>query len=90
MPLENSSSGFEGERGPMICYNICKELYSALCCLGGFHVNVGNLDYLISFRLFLCLAKRNLGTGSDVHHTELGLFLCQHFHLGNFGKLQQT
>lgn len=57
----------------MICYNFCKELYSALCCPGGFHVkfHVGNLNYLDFFQIILvpCKKKSWYRVGCTSHRT---------------------
>ena len=35
----------------------------------------------------MCSAERDIASGKTLHHSELVVFLCQHLHLGNTGKL---
>ena len=38
-------------------------------------------------RLLLCPAEGDFSSRKDVPHSELSLFLCQHFHLGDIGEV---
>lgn len=43
--------------------------------------------YIILHRLLMCSSEGDIASGKTLHHSELVVFLCQHLHLGNTGKL---
>ena len=64
----------------LICPCMC--LYVHGCARTYIHVSI-NACFC---RLFVCFTERDLGSREDVCHPELLVFLCQHFHLGDFGE----